>query len=149
MKHLPQLILLLSILLFTACDSPTPFGKEVKKEYFTNGQIRSEFIMDDSTGQNGLLKRYGTGGELTSTVTIRNGVKHGVETLYDPKGRILKTTPYYEGRKNGEEKGYFPSGDIWFSLPYVNGVLNGKAYIYRQDGTVVRKGIYRNGKLVN
>jgi len=149
MKHFSQLLLLVSLIFFTACESPTPFGKKVKKEYFTNGQIRSEFIMDDDTGQNGLLKQYGPEGELTSTVTIRNGVKHGVEKLYDKEGRVLKETPYYAGRKHGDEIGYFPSGNVWFSLPYRNGVLNGKAYIYRQDGSVLRKGIYKNGKLVN
>jgi len=148
-SRLLQLILFISLLLFNACESPTPFGKKVKKEYFTNGQIRSEFIMDDDTEQNGLLKQYGPEGELTSTVTIRNGVKHGVETLYDKEGRIVKTTPYVNGRKHGDEKAYFPSGTVWFSLPYRNGVLNGKAYIYRPDGSILRKGIYRNGKLVN
>jgi len=149
MKYFAKLLLLLSLLFFTACESPAPFGKKVKKEYFTNGEVRSEFIMDDNTGQNGLLKRYGPEGELTSTVTIRNGVKHGVEKLYDKEGRVLKTTPYVEGRKNGEEKGYFPSGNVWFSIPYKNGVRNGKAYIYRQDGSIVRTGIYRNNKLIN
>jgi len=149
MKRLFSLSLVLFLFLLTGCEGPSLFGGKVKKEYFTNGQIRSEFIMSDSTQQNGLLKKYGPEGELTSTVPIRNGVKHGVEKLYDKEGRVLKTTPYYNGRKHGEEKGYYPNGDVWFSLPYVNGVLNGQAYIYRRDGSIMRKGIYKNGKLVN
>ncbi len=148
MKQITLALLLLSTLFFSACEGPGLGGK-VKKEYFPNGQVLSEFIMDDSTGQNGLLKRYGPDGKLTSTVPIRNGVKNGVEKLYDEEGHVLKTTPYVNGRKHGDERGYFPNGSVWFSMPYRNGVLNGKAYIYRQDGSIVRKGIYRNGKLVN
>jgi len=149
MKHVSLLLLFCAMFFFSACEGPSLGGEKVKKKYFTNGQLREEFIMSDSTEQNGLLKKYGPDGKLTSTVTIQNGVKHGVEKLYDEEGRVLKSTPYYAGRKHGDEKGYFPNGDVWFSLPYRNGVLNGKAYIYRQDGTVVRKGIYRNGKLIN
>ncbi len=149
MKPISLLALLFSLLVFTACEGPELGGGKVKKEYFTNGQLRSEFIMSDSTGQNGLKKMYGPDGKLTSTVPIRNGVKNGIEKLYDEDGRILKTTPYVMGRKDGDEKGYFPNGTVWFVLPYRKGVLNGKAYIYRQDGTVVRKGIYRNNRLVN
>jgi len=149
MKPISLLALLFSLLLFTACEGPSLAGGKVKKEYFTNGQLRSEFIMSDSTGQNGLKKMYGPDGKLTSTVPIRNGVKNGIEKLYDEDGRVLKTTPYVMGRKDGDEKGYFPNGTVWFILPYRKGVLNGKAYIYRQDGSVVRKGIYRNNRLVN
>ncbi|MCF6206857.1 MAG: hypothetical protein L3J47_08230 [Sulfurovum sp.] len=148
-KHFSFLLLFVSLILFSGCEGPSPLSGKVKKEYFTNGQIRSEFIMSDNTGKNGLLKKYGPDGKVTSTVPIRNGVKNGVEKLYDEEGRVLKTTPYYMGKKHGDEKGYFPSGDVWFVLPYRNGVLNGNAYIYRQDGTVVRKGIYRKGRLVN
>jgi len=43
MKYFAKLLLLLSLLFFTACESPAPFGKKVKKEYFTNGEVRSEF----------------------------------------------------------------------------------------------------------
>ena len=45
--------------------------------------------MDDDTEQNGLLKRYGYNGNVTSTVTIHNGVKDGVETGFDDHGRVI------------------------------------------------------------
>ena len=149
MKPISLSALFFALLLFTACEGPSLSGGKVKREYFTNGQLRSEFVMSDSTGQNGIKKMYGPDGKLTSTVPIQNGVKHGVEKLYDEDGRVLKTTPYVMGRKDGEEKGYFPNGSVWFILPYRKGVLNGNAYMYRQDGSVVRKGVYRNGRLIN
>ena len=149
MKLSSLLLLLFSLLFFTACEGPFMGGKKVKKEYFTNGQIRSEFIMSDDTEQNGLLKRYGPDGKLTSTVPIRFGRKNGVEKLYDEEGHVLKSTPYVNGKKHGEEKGYYPSGDVWFIMPYQNDILNGRAYIYRKDGKVLKEGIYKDGRLVN
>jgi len=149
MKHFSLFLIFISLLAFNGCESPSPFGSNVKKEYFPNGNLRSEFIMSDNTKVNGLLKQYGPEKELTSTVTIYNGVKHGVEKLYDKEGHVLKTTIYVNGKKHGEEKGYYPNGDVWFSMPYRNGILNGDAYMYRQDGKVVRHAVYRDGKIIN
>ena len=148
-RHISFILILSFILFLSGCEGPSFGSSNVKKEYFPNGQIRSEFIMSDHTEMNGLLKLYGPEGELTSTVEIRNGVKNGIEKLYDEKGRVLKTTPYINGKKHGYEKGYFPNGDVWFMLPYRNGVLNGEAYMYRQDGTLVRKALYREGRIVD
>lgn len=149
MQRRISFFLILSFILFlSGCEGPS-FGKSVKKEYFPNGQVRSEFIMSDNTGMNGLLRLYGPDEELTSTVEIRNGVKNGIEKLYDEQGRVLKTTPYVNGKKHGYEKGYFPNGDVWFMLPYKNGVLNGRAYMYRQDGTLLRKATYKEGRIID
>ena len=49
MKKLSLLLSALILLSFTACSSPGFSEKKVKKEYFTNGDIRTEFIMDDDT----------------------------------------------------------------------------------------------------
>jgi antitoxin component YwqK of YwqJK toxin-antitoxin module len=141
-------LILFSLISFNGCESPSLGGK-VKREYFPNGQILSEFFMDDATGQNGLLKKYGPDEKLTSTATIRNGVKDGVETLYDPDGRVLTTIPYSNGKKNGNVKLYYPNGDIAVSMSYRNGILNGDAYKYDVDGRVIAHRIYRNGRVTN
>ena len=150
MKSISFLVFLFSFMfLMSGCEGPSPFGSHVKKEYFPNGKLRSEFIMSDNTKLNGILKKYGPDEELTSTVTIKNGVKDGVETLYDKEGHAIKKTIYVNGKKHGDEKGYYPNGDVWFSLPYRNGTLNGDAYIYQKDGRVYSHAVYRNGKVVN
>jgi len=151
MNKLQKGMAILSIIGLSACSSPnlpTVTGN-VKKEYFTNGQIMSEFIMSDSTGQNGLLKKYGYDGKLTSTATIHNGVKDGIETLYDDKGRVLRKTPYSNGKKNGTVQIFYPNGDLLATIPYVNGVRNGYAYKYRPDGSVLQKVLFRRGRIAN
>ena len=149
MKKLSLLLSTLILLSFTACSAPGFSGKEVKKEYFTNGSIRTEFIMDDDTGQNGLYKMYGYNGQVTSTVYKRNGVKNGIETWYDGHNRIIREIPYINGKKHGTMKELYPNGDIMVTIPYLHGSRNGLAQTYNKDGSINRKAMYRNGRIVN
>ncbi|RLA71281.1 MAG: hypothetical protein DRG09_00625 [Epsilonproteobacteria bacterium] len=149
MKYLSLLLSLFVLLSFTACDSPSMSEKKVHKEYFTGGQLRSEFIMDDKTGQNGILKKYGYSGHLTSTSMVQNGVPNGVETGYDPEGRVLWRQYYVNGRQEGLQKAYYPNGDLMVTYTYKNGVKSGVAQTYRKDGKVDKRVIYRNGRIVN
>lgn len=149
MKHISLLLSIFILLSFTACDGPGLSGKTVKKEYFTGGQLRSEFIMDDKTGQNGVLKKYGYEGHMTSSAQIRNGVHHGLETGYDSKGRILWRQYYVNGRQEGVQKAYYPNGDLMVTYTYKNGLKDGVAQTYRRDGSVDKKVIYRNDRIVN
>lgn len=134
---------------FSACTSPSLLGKTVKKEYFTGGKIRSEFIMDDNTGQNGLLKQYGYTGHMTSEVAIRNGVKHGIETGYDEEGRVLWKFNYVNGNQEGIQKAFYPNGDLMITYTYVNGLKHGPAQTYGKDGSIHTRVMYKNDKLSN
>jgi len=155
MNKLKVAITIISIIGLTACNnSPHPTSLSstsgnVQREYFTNGQVMSEFIMSDKSGQNGLLKKYGYDGKITSTVTIKNGVKDGIETLYDAQGRVLRKTPYVRGKKHGTVKVFYPNGDILATIQYVNGVRNGYAYKYRPDGSVLQKVLFKRGRIAN
>lgn len=149
MKHLSLLLTIFVLLFLTACGGPGLAGKTVKKEYFTGGQLRSEFIMDDKTGQNGILKRYGYDGHLTSSALIRNGVQHGLETGYDSQGRVLWRQYYANGRQEGIQKAYYPNGDLMVTYTYKNGVKEGVAQTYRKDGSVAKKVIYKNDRITN
>lgn len=149
MKHLSLLLSAVVLLSFNACDGPNLTGKSVKKEYFTGGKLRSEFIMDDKTEQNGVLKKYGHEGHLTSTALIRNGVQDGLETGYDSEGRVLWRQYYVNGRQEGVQKAYYPNGDLMVTYTYRNGVKEGPAQTYRKDGRVDKRVIYRNDRIVN
>jgi len=149
MKKLSLSLATLLLLFLTACSSPSFGGKEVKKEYFTNGQIRTEFIMDDKTGKNGLLKKYGYNGELTSTVQIQNGVKNGTETWYDGKAREIRKVPYVNGTIHGIMTELYENGETMVTIPFKYGKKDGLAYAYNRDGSVFKKVMYKNGKIIN
>lgn len=149
MKKLSLVLALFLLLFLSACSEPGLSGKTVHKEYYTGGKIRSEFIMDDKTGQNGLRKEYGYDGHVTSTAHIRNGVPDGLATGYDERGRVLSKVTYINGKRDGLYKGYYPNGDVMVSYTYQNGVKNGPAQTYKKDGSIHRRVIYRNDRIVN
>ncbi len=148
MKALSLFLLLFSLIFFTACEGPSMGGK-VEKTYFTGGKVKSEFIMTDSTGQNGQLKKYGYEGHVTSTVNIQNGVKNGMEIMYDSRGRTISKIPYINGRKHGIKKDFYPNGDIMGTIPYKHGMKEGTAFAYNKDGTLYRKVVFRKDRLSN
>ena len=143
------LILSIFVLFFlTACDTPS-FGKKVEKEYYTGGQLRSEFAWSDSTGRNGVKRTFGYEGHQTSSVKITNGVPNGIMTIYDTQGRVIKQTPYINGQIHGVEKAFYPNGDRMITFTYQHGAKNGYAYSYYPDGKVCRKATYKNNVLQN
>lgn len=148
MKTLSFFLTLSLLFFFTGCSTPN-FGKKVKKEYYTGGKIRSEFFMTDNSEQNGLLKKYGYEGHLTSVANIRNGVNNGVETLYDTKGRVLQTVTYINGKKHGIQKSYYPNGDVMIAIAYQNDMRNGEAFMYRRDGSIDKRATFRHDKMIN
>jgi len=149
MKKLSLLLSTLLLLSLGGCSTPSLMGKKVKKEYFTGGQIRSEFIMDDDTGQNGILKKYGYNGNLTSTVPIRNGVKDGIETGFDDKGRVIWKLNYVNGKQEGQQYAYYPNGDVMLSYTYVSGQKHGPAIAYNKDGSISKKVVYQHDRIMN
>jgi len=150
MKKLSFFLSIFVLFFLSACSTPTlsnPFKSKVKKEYFTGGKLRSEFIMTDKNGQNGLLKKYGYNGKLNSTVTIESGVKHGTETLFDQHGRIIKKTPYVNGKRQGVLEVYYPNGDVMAQITYANNIKHGKAVKYNRNGSINQQVTFHNGRL--
>jgi len=122
--------------------------KSVKKDYFTGGGLRSEFIMSDKKTKTGILKKYGYKGKVTSIAHIKNGVRDGEEVGYDEEGRVLWRYFFVNGREEGLQKAFYPNGDVMISYTYKEGLKNGEAKSYRQDGSVVKKVMYSKGKIL-
>ncbi len=142
----------LSFLVITGCSltEPNPYeGYKVKKEYFTGGQIRSIFIMTDDSEQNGVLKKYGYDGSVTSMGYIKNGVNDGEEKWYDKKGRKILLVHYVKGKKHGVEEGYYPNGDVMMSTTYAKGLKNGEAHTFNKDGSINKQIIFKDDRVVN
>ena len=148
-KKLSLLLSIFTVLLLAGCDSPSPFGGKVEKTYFTGGKISSTYTWDDQSGKNGILRKYGYEGHMTSSVHIRNGVKDGIESMYDEHGRVIQQIPYVNGRIHGIKAAFYPNGDKMITYTYKYGMKNGYAFAYNPDGTVNKKARYKNNRLVN
>ncbi|MFT7880152.1 MAG: hypothetical protein ABXS91_07145 [Sulfurimonas sp.] len=154
MKKFSFLLSFLLVFLFNGCNgttasslSPKKDVVDVKKEYYTGGMLRSEFLMYDKTGMNGLRKIYGYNGKLTSKAEIQNGVKHGKETVYDDDGRVRLVKPYIKGRIDGVATAYYDNGSPMMTITYLKGVKHGPATKYNKDGSVFEKKVFTHGRM--
>lgn len=126
-----------------------PVTRKVQNEYFLSGNIHSEFIMNDNTGQNGIRKEYGNDGRVLTMIHIRNGLPHGLTTRYYINGRVLSKVHYSNGKRDGLSEVYYQNGDLMESYTYENGIKDGPAQTYNKDGSIIRSVIYKNDKIVN
>lgn len=126
------------------------FGSKpkTKNEYYTGGKIRSKLVMDDDSGESGLLYKYDYDGKIRSTVHIKHGLKNGLETLFDPKGMVMKRTPYINGRKDGIVEVYYPDGKVLAQITYADNKRHGRASKYTHDGIVSEEVEYIHGKVL-
>ncbi|HFS85396.1 MAG TPA: hypothetical protein ENK72_02130 [Epsilonproteobacteria bacterium] len=143
--HWKQLLLICSMLVLTACGQKEP---QVKKEYYTGGTLRAEFIMSDESGLNGVRKTYGYQGELLSKSTIQNGLKNGIEEHYDKGGKVIQRIPYLNGYKDGVMKAYYPNGQVMLIYTYLKDTWHGRAAKFDQQGTLLQEVWYENGRVV-
>lgn len=106
----------------------------IKKDYFSDGKIKSKGIYVDEKPV-GIHKSYNKKGEITASKTYSDkGIKIG-EGIVDKKDK-----------KQGEWKFLYPDGKIRSSGKFVNGKKEGKWVFFFKSGKIEQKGIYKNGK---
>jgi len=99
---------------------------EVRKTYYTNGQLRSETQILNRKFHS-IRKEWNEDGSLKSEVQYENGIKNGFDRRFFYNGIIDHETPYVNGKKHGIEKWmYDDKSDVVFhEIPYVNGKKHG------------------------
>ncbi|MBT2621548.1 MULTISPECIES: toxin-antitoxin system YwqK family antitoxin [Chryseobacterium] len=146
--------------------------------YYENGKIQAqgEYKKDYKIKE---WVYYDKNGVLTSKEAFRNGEKNVYDnsltgTFYSPSGTITEISNYKLGKLNGESKvfyengksvkqiGYYengvatgkwkmlyPSGKVQRETEFANDQWNGTRVHYREDGSVEKTEIYKNGKLIS
>jgi len=105
---------------------------EVRKEYWENGNLKSEVPYK---------KSYGIGWKKVKTKLI----PHGIAKNYYENGVLEKEDPYVEGEREGVVKLYREDGSLQLTAEYKNSKRNGKSVYYYSDGTVMEEEYYKDG----
>ena len=91
-------IILLILLLIIGCGKITkPNELTVKKEFFENGQLKSEY-------------------------QYRNDMKHGVAIVYYPNGTLKGEATFKNDELEGSVVSYFENGNMEIQGFYTNGI---------------------------
>jgi antitoxin component YwqK of YwqJK toxin-antitoxin module len=130
-------------------------GNLIKIEKWRDGVLQ---INSSQVTKIDIKKDFYDDGTLRSYVTLKNGLKEGVELLYNDSGRVTKTNFYKNnllvgtGSYNqfnlldGKYQEFYNEGEIKASGTYSNGKKIGKWTYYHQNSNVEQSGNYLKDK---
>ena len=105
---------------------------EVRKEYWENGNLKSEVPYK---------KSYGLGWKKVKTTLI----PHGIAKEYYESGVLSKEDTYVEGERTGLVKFYREDASLEVSYEFKNSVQDGKTTYYYSDGSIMDVEYYKDG----
>jgi len=125
--------------------------------FFDSGQTGStnrfepyvaSYVPVNSKGnKDGVEHFLNSSNRLERTATWKDGVKHGIEQVYNERPRyVAAEVPWKNGVLEGVRKTFYPDGSLRSETPYVDGQPHGEAKSYSKDGKLTRKCTMKNGK---
>jgi len=85
------------------------------------------------------VKKFYSGNLLTSEVTFRNGVRHGLTKTYYPSGKLYQTFWYQNGVKEDTAVWYYEDGRVFRKTPFRRDTMHGVQIQYYKSGRVRAK----------
>lgn len=113
------------------------------KEVYRNGQ---KDIYDNSS----TATFYAPSGAVTEVSNYKFDKLDGESKLFHEDGKSVKQVGYYQnGLATGKWKVLYPSGKIQRETEFVNDKRNGTRVHYREDGSIEKTEVYKDGKLIS
>ena len=106
------------------------------KRYFSGNILSSEVTFRNGV-RHGLTKTYYASGKLYQTFWYRNGVKEDTAVMYYEDGRVFRKTPFRSDTMHGVQIQYYKSGRIRAKLEFVDGLRKPYLEEFKSDGTPI------------
>lgn len=118
-------------------------GVLTSKENFRNG--------DKNIYDNSFTATFYTPSGVVSEISNYKFAKlHGESKVFYENGKSVKQIGLYEnGLATGKWKSLYPSGKVQRETEFANDKWNGTRVHYREDGSVEKTEVYRDGKLIS
>jgi len=139
-----------------------------KKEYWPNGNIRSEIRMKDGVYNgparywfengniqiscnyldnkvDGLMKTYYPDGNIREEQEFSLGFPHGKKTTWDIKGNLSLSCSFRNGKLHGRYTVWYPGRIIQMEGNYIDGREDGIWLYYDASGKVIGEGNFTRG----
>ncbi len=118
----------------------------VYKEYYENGELRSEVVLRDEQ-LNGLAKAYTKKGTLYAERNYVNGIIEGNYKNYYFSGELHSIGVAKNNKTNGEQKTYYKTGELMEDANMRDGIYHGKTVNYYKSGVRQNEAFYEYGCL--
>jgi hypothetical protein len=107
---------------------------EIKRDYFTDGQIRSEHSFLHGV-PHGWHREWHPNGTLALEVYMKDGVPDGIGRQWDASGKLIVS---YEIRNGtGIQKAWFEDQGIGGEISWIDGMMTGPQRAFLKDGDIV------------
>ncbi len=94
----------------------------------------------------GVESIYAPRQHLQQTITWKNGIRHGVQKLYNPWPSFVESEiPWENDQVHGLAKSFYREGTLKSETPHVQGRAHGLVKSYAADGTVIRESTMKDG----
>ena len=117
-------------------------GKLLAQGEFQNGKLHGKWLRE--------LPRLGVEagfqGPFTSQADFSDGELNGTWTIFDAAQRLVASWDFKAGQLDGKTAAWFPGGQQKSEMTFVQGQPDGEALLYNNQGRVIRKDYYRDGK---
>ena len=114
-----RMMVVAALILFLSAVS---CSREVEKEYYPNGQLKS-------------------------VLNYKKGQLEGIALYYYDNGTLKERVNYRRGKRERTGTTYYESGNLKEEITYENGVeVNVK--LFGEDGALISESAYKDGKLV-
>ncbi len=126
---------ILIFVLVSSCSNETSY--DVGQILTRDGVIYSEKSNKPITG----TLRYSTkSGFVSYETSYKNGIKHGIDKIYDENMRLITRANYKEGLLHGLYESFDPNGQVIFSGYYENGKEKGIWRFFDNTGKLLATG---------
>jgi antitoxin component YwqK of YwqJK toxin-antitoxin module len=119
--------------------------KEIKKEYYPNGNVRIELELENEVAD-GYFREYYNDGQLKIEGRYKNGLKEGIHSWYYSNGGLKQENELKDGVLHGFHKEYYNNGVLKKNGVFVNGIQDEEVTTYYPSGKLETKEFYKNGK---
>ena len=143
-------------------------GDNVKKEYWENGNIKSELRYEGEklngvctwylpngkpqmevcyrdNKMNGRLRRWHENGNIMEECWYRDGVQDSVSRVYSLHGTLVCQSYYRDGKLDGEFKRWYENGQLFQDGQYAEDWMDGSWMIFYPDGALAATASFDKG----
>lgn len=120
----------------------SPQGKMLAQGEFQDGKMHGKWMRELPR----LGVQAGFQGPFTSQADFKYGELHGTWTIFDAAQRLVASWDFKAGELDGKTAAWFPNGQQKSEMTFVDGQPDGEALLYNNQGRLVRKDYYRDGK---
>jgi antitoxin component YwqK of YwqJK toxin-antitoxin module len=152
MAHKYILTLALSFLAFNFIGcGPCGWGQEFREErYPSSSQIKYKGCVEKDSGGNNLMQgkwvNFSANGQKELEENYKDGMKHGLDTMWDENGQKFNDESYRDGMKHGLDTKWDENGQKISEENYKDGMKHGLGTVWYSNGQKFYEIYYKDGK---